>query len=285
MNNIVRTHPYKAIFLMIGSVFCFAIVNAIAKSHRHIPVHELVLFRSVVSFVFAAYYVKSKGIYFWGNNKFWLIMRGLMGLTALLLFFSTVMNMPLASASTIQYLSPIFTVMLASQLNNQKTKPLQWLFFLMSFIGAALIKGFDDRISTYWLLVGMTSAFFAGLAYNSIIKAKGTDHPMTIVLYNPMVAIPITGIWCFFDWTTPIGLEWLWLFIMGVFAHIAQYLMTQAYHTDAANKVAPWNYFGAIFALILGYLFFDENVLWLSFIGMALVATGVILNTKYGAKS
>lgn len=270
----------RGVLLMIGSVFCFAIVNALAKGMKHIPVHELVFFRSVVSFAFASYYVKKHHIYFWGNNKFWLIMRGLMGLIALLMFFSTIMHMPLASASTIQYLSPIFTVLLATQMNNQKVKHIQWLYFAIAFIGAALIKGFDSRISTYWMLVGVGSALFAGLAYNSIIKSKGTDHPMTIVLYNPMVAIPITGIWCLFDWQNPIGLEWLYLLIMGIFAHIAQFLMTKALHSDVASKVTPWNYFGAIFALFFGYFFFKEEIVLLSFVGMALVGVGLALNSR-----
>jgi drug/metabolite transporter (DMT)-like permease len=270
----------KGILLMVGSVFCFAIVNAIAKSHPHIPVHELVLFRSIVSFIFAAVYIKSHQISFWGNNKFWLVMRGLMGLIALLLFFSTIMNMPLASASTIQYLSPVFTVLIATQLNDQKVRPIQWVFFLIAFIGAVMIKGFDTRVSIEWLLVGISSAFFAGLAYNSIIKSKGTDHAMTIVLYNPMVAIPITGIWCFYDYVPPIGIEWLWMLVMGIFAHAAQYFMTLALHSDVASKITPWNYFGAIFALIIGYFFFDEGVALLSVLGMLLVVTGVILNAR-----
>ncbi len=265
---------------MVASVFCFAVVNAIAKSHAHIPVHELILFRSVISFLFAASFIKYYGISFWGNNKFWLIMRGLMGLIALMLFFSTVMNMPLASASTIQYLSPVFTVLIATQLNQQKVKPIRWLFFAVSFIGAAMIKGFDSRVSGFWLMIGVASAFFAGLAYNSIIKSKGTDHAMTIVLYNPMVAIPITGIWCFYHFVTPVGLEWLWLIFMGIFAHAAQYLMTLALHSDVASKIAPWNYFGAIFAVIIGYFFFGEEIYLLSFLGMLLVVMGVVLNAK-----
>ena len=207
-------------------------------------------------------------------------MRGLMGLIALVLFFSTIMHMPLASASTIQYLSPVFTVLIATQLNDQKVRPIQWLFFLIAFIGAVMIKGFDTRVSLEWLLVGITSALFAGLAYNSIIKSKGTDHAMTIVLYNPMVAIPITGIWCFYDYVQPQGLEWLWMLIMGIFAHTAQYLMTLALHSDVASKITPWNYFGAIFALVIGYFFFDEDIAWLSVMGMMFVVTGVILNAR-----
>lgn len=265
---------------MVFSVFCFAVVNAIAKAHHHIPVHEIILFRSIVSLVFCAGYVKYHKIPFWGNNRFWLFMRGFMGLIALTLFFMTVMNMPLASASTIQYLSPVFTVMIATQLNNQKVKHIQWLFFLIALVGAVLIKGFDPRVKVEWLLVGITSALFAGLAYNSIIKSKGTDHPMTIVMYNPLVAIPIVGIWCYFDWVTPVGIEWLYFLIMGIFAQAAQYSMTMALHSNVASKIAPWNYFGAIFALLFGSMFFEEDIVWLSVLGMLLVVVGVVLNSR-----
>lgn len=265
---------------MLGSVFCFAIVNAIAKSHSHLPVHELVLSRGIVSFIIASYYVKSKGIPYWGNNKFWLVMRGLMGVAALLLFFSTIMHMPLASASTIQYLSPVFTVLIATQMNNQSVKPVQWIYFGIALVGTAMIKGFDARVSMYWLGIGVLSALFTGLAYNSIIKSKGTDHPMTIVLYNPLVSIPITVGMCFYEFVLPQGVEWLWLLALGLIGHVAQYLMTLSLHTDIASKVTPWNYFGAVFALLIGYFLFDETIVWMSLLGMLLVVTGVILNAR-----
>ncbi|MFZ4784788.1 MAG: DMT family transporter [Flavobacteriales bacterium] len=272
--------PAQGILYMVFSVFCFAVVNAIAKAHSHIPVHEIILFRSVVSFVYCAVYVRYFHISFWGNNHFWLVMRGLMGFVALTMFFMTVMHMPLASASTIQYLSPVFTVLIATQLNNQQVKPVQWIYFAIALVGAVMIKGFDHRVELQWLLVGVASAFFAGLAYNSIIKSKGTDHPMTIVMYNSMVALPLAGTWCLFDWVTPVGLEWFYFLIMGIFAQAAQYFMTLALHSDVASKIAPWNYFGAVFALLIGSFFFHEDIVWLSALGMSLVVVGVVLNAR-----
>jgi drug/metabolite transporter (DMT)-like permease len=71
---------------------------------------------------------------------------------------------------------------------------------------------------------------------------------------------------------------------MGVFAHLAQYFMTLALHSDVASKIAPWNYFGAIFAIIFGYFFFDEKVALLSIFGMILVIVSVILNSRVQTK-
>ena len=266
---------------MIGSVFCFSIVNSCAKWLDSIPVHELVFFRSLVSFALGYYFIRRLRLSVFGNNKFWLLMRGITGLIALMLFFATIKHMPLASASTVQYLSPFFTVLLAISMNKQPVHRMQWLFFLLAFIGVIMIKGVDDRVPVMWLLVGIVSAVFAGLAYNSIIKSKGTDHPLIIVSYFPMVSLPVTGMWCMMDWVNPVGWQWIALLVMGVFTQAAQYLMTLALHSADASRIAPWNNVGAVFAILFGFFFFGEAIHWLSLAGIAVVVTAVTLNARY----
>lgn len=270
----------QGVVYMLISVFFFAIMNALAKYFQNIPAHELIFFRSLFSIVFSVSYLRAHRISVWGNNKPWLIVRSLMGGVALFLFFLTLKHMPLASASTIQYLSPVFTVLLATQINKQTVRPIQWLFFAISFAGACVIKGFDDRVETTWLLVGITSAFFAGLAYNAIIRSKGTDHPMVIVFYVPLVALPATGIACLYEWVWPSGIEWLLLVLMAACAQGGQYFNTLALHSDMASKVAPLNYLGAVFAISFGYFFFGETVNMMAIAGMLLVVVGVVLNSR-----
>lgn len=270
----------KGIFFIVLSVFCFAIVNIIAKYLHHIPVHELIFFRACVSFVICYWYIRKLKLPFWGSNRTWLVMRGLTGLAALILFFSTIKNLPLATASTIQYLSPIFTVFLAVYMNKQSVKKIQWLYFLLGILGVIFIKGWDGQVSTFWLMIGVVSAVLAGLAYNSIIRAKQFDHPMTIVMYFPLVSIPLMGIWCLFQWVQPQGIEWLLLIVMGIFTQFAQYFMTLALHSDKASKIAPWNYSGAIFALFFGWVFFSEVIGLMSIFGMIIIGLAVVLNAK-----
>jgi drug/metabolite transporter (DMT)-like permease len=276
----IKASSHAGILYMIFSVLCFAIVNVIAKTLHHIPVHELIFFRAFVSFFISWWYIRKLKLSFWGNKKKWLFMRGLTGLGALLLFFSTIKHMPLATASTIQYLSTIFTVFLAVYINKQAVRPIQWFFFLLAMLGVVLIKGFDTQVETIWLLAGIASAVLAGLAYNSIIRAKAHDHPLTIVMYFPLVSIPLMGIWCLFHWVQPQGWDWLLLLIMGIFTQFAQYLMTLALHSDRASKVTPWNYSGAIFSLIFGWIFFDEIIQMVSFIGMIVIGVAVVLNAR-----
>jgi drug/metabolite transporter (DMT)-like permease len=76
-------------------------------------------------------------------------------------------------------------------------------------------------------------------------------------------------------------MEWLLLILIGVMTQFAQYFMTMAYQNEELSKVAPLKYFGVLYAIILGYVFFGETFNWLTYTGMIMVIVGVILNVWY----
>jgi drug/metabolite transporter (DMT)-like permease len=222
-------------------------------------------------------------------NKKWLIARGFFGTTALLMFFLTLKDLPLAVATTVQYLSPIFTIIFAIYLNRQKIKPIQYLFFLISFLGIFIMKADDlffseGDISWLPLLLGMGSAVLSGMAYNSIIKCKTTDAPITIVMYFPLIAIPIMSIWSLFNFVMPVGLQWLYILLLGCFTQVAQVSMTRALTSEKASVVTPYKYTGSVFAVSFGMIFFEEYLSWTVFLGIIVVLSGILINTFYERK-
>ena len=98
---------------MLTSVVLYTSANLCVKELSHLGTFQLVFLRSAVSLVLCAVYLKRAGIPLLGNNRRWLFVRGLMGMVALSGFFHTVRHIPLASATIIQYFSPVFTVLLA----------------------------------------------------------------------------------------------------------------------------------------------------------------------------
>jgi drug/metabolite transporter (DMT)-like permease len=257
----------------------FAVVNVLVKFLKDIPTHEIVFFRSLITFIITAFFLKIHTLPFLGNNKLWWLIRGLAGFTALSLFFYTIKQMPLATATTIQYLSQIFTVIIAMFIINEKVPYYRWVFFIIAFTGVLLIQGFDSRVKPCDLFVGLTSAFFAGLAYNAIIKCKYSDHPLTVVMAFPMVALPITGIWSIYDWVMPDINELCLLLSAGVFTQVAQYYMTKALQHERAQIVTPFKYLGSVYAIISGYLIFDEQLNLIILSGILLIITGITLNS------
>lgn len=291
----------KGIIYILLSGICFIFVNTFVKilgqgpdqtiiaGLQKYPIPEIILFRSIITFIMCYAIIKTKGIPLFGNNKKWLIIRGVFGTTALTLFFYTIDNLPIAIATTVQYLSPIFTVIIAIFLLKERVNRIQWLFFLIAF-GGIVVMGLskylsdDNTVSTinpWWIIAGIASGLCAGVSYNAIVKCKNTDAPITIVSYFPIVAIPVMAILTATDYVVPNGTEWLILLIIGVFTQFAQVLMTKALHADNTATITPFKYFGSIYAFLLGLFLFDEVISFYGIAGMVLILIGVLGNTYF----
>lgn len=270
---------------MLMSTFAFSLMQVCVKYLNHLPTHELILFRSAVSLVLSLGYLLPRRINPFGVNRKYLLLRGIFGVTALSLFFITLQKMPLASAVTIQYLSPIFTSLIAIFMLGEQMRKVQWAFFALALVGVGLMKGFDDRVSLIYALTGVASAFFAGAAYNCIRMVKDTDHPLVVVFYFPLVATPVMLLLSINNWIWPVGWDWLLLLLLGVFTQIGQVFMTKALQLEKANLVTSLKYLGSVYALIYGYLLFDETYDLVSLTGIVLVLLGVLMNVVFNKRS
>jgi drug/metabolite transporter (DMT)-like permease len=265
---------------MLLSVGCFAAVNLMVKFLPHLPATELVLFRSLITFLLSYTLLKRKNVNPWGRNKKWLLIRGIAGTTALTIFFYTIQKMPLSAAVTVQYLSPFFTAFIAGLLLGERTRWIQWLFFIISFVGIVVVKGSSAQIPPLLLGLGVISSMFSGLAYNSIRKLKN-EEPLVVVMYFPLVAFPIMAVFSLFNWVMPQGMDWILLIGIGLMTQFAQLYMTKSYQLSEVNTVAPLKYIGVLFALTWDILLFDFIPNAQMYVGILLVIGGVVLNLRF----
>lgn len=263
---------------MLLSTIAYAGLNLCVKELRHLPALELLFFRSIISFAICATAIWQAGISFLGHNRRWLFIRGCAGILALWLYFNSLQKIPLASAVAIQYTSPVFTALFASLLLSEKMSRWKWIFFLLSMFGVVLIKGWDNRLPMPYLLMGIASAMFSGLAYTSIRKLHSTENPFVIILWFPMLAIPITGLYSFLNWVQPQGRDWFLILAMGLLTQVGQMSATRAIQMERLEQVTFLNYFGIILALGLGFFLFQETFDWVSLSGIGLVMAGIFLN-------
>lgn len=270
---------------MLLSTFLFACMNVLVKFVAHIPAVEVVFFRSMISLVISYMILKSKRISIWGKNKPLLIARGATGAIGLIIYFILIQQIPLATAVTLQFITPIITAVLGLLILREQVKPWQWVFFLLSFVGIWIVSGFDVRVEPLHLLMGFMAALGAGMAYTIIRKLKKSEHPLVIVMYFPLVTMPITGLYSVWHWVMPQGIEWLTLLGIGLLTQFAQYFLTKSFQEEEINKVASLNYLSILYALFFGYIFFDESFNVYTYLGMVLVISGVILNIWYKQRS
>jgi len=265
--------------ILIAGLF-FSIINAAVKYYSHIPAIEIVFFRSIVTFILSLFMVKRLKLKIFNEHFKLLFLRGICGAIALSLYFYTIQVIPLATAVTILYLAPIFTVILAIPMVGEWPKKKQWPYILLGFVGAALMKGTDLRVSFSHFFMGLVAAMFAGLAYNFIRLLKGKAHHHLIILFFPLVTLPFCIPLMIPVWVTPNLYEFIGLISLGICTQIAQVHMTKAYLLESAANISHFNYLTSAYALLTGVFFFGEAINTLSILGLIIIVFGVTMSTK-----
>lgn len=270
---------------MILSTISFTVMNLLVKYLIGYSAFQLVFFRSIGTLFFTMPFLLYHKISIVGNQKKLLVLRGLVGVTSMGLFFMSVAYLKIGSAVSLRYLSPIFATVLAVIFLRERVKNIQWIFFLIAFLGVLMIKGFDTDINAIGLLLIILSALFSGLVYVLINKIGLKDHPVVIINYFMWIATVLGGVLSIFNWEkTPEGLEWALLLSLGVFGYFGQLFMTKAFQSQATNKIVSLKYMEVVFTMIAGVFLFSDTYPWLSVLGTVLVMTGLVLNVMYKSK-
>jgi drug/metabolite transporter (DMT)-like permease len=279
-----RTHPFSAaVGNMLLATLAFSIMNVFVKQLQRIPAMEIVFFRCLVSAAICFAGIARARVDWKGNNNALLIARGSFGTLALFTFFVTVRNIPLATAVTIAYLSPIFTTLIGVFALGEQVRPKQWLFYAIAFAGVLVIKGFDSSVPMLYLCTGLTSAVGSGVAYNLVRRLKEREHPIVVVLHFQLVGVVAGLVFTLFNWVTPANLwEWFCLLMCGVLTQFGQTWLTKSLQAERIAHVSILNYTGLIYALAFGVFIFGEHYPAQTILGIALVVLGVVLSVIYG---
>jgi len=147
-----------------------------------------------------------------------------------------------------------------------------------------IIERFDARISTFYLAIGIFSAFCSGVAYNLVRSLRGREHPLTVVFHFQLIGTVVGFTSLFFEWKMPVGFDWLYLFLVGIFSQLGQIFLTNALQRERIAGVAIINYTGLIYALTVGWIIFGEAQGSVSLAGMLLVVVGVLLSVLYSRR-
>ncbi len=267
------------------AIICFSLSHLCVRELSAYPIHQLVFFRGIFSFIVCFILIKRLNISWKGNNKKLLIIRGTLGVTSLFLFFYTIHELPLGSAVTLANLKPLLIIFLAAPLLGESLKPIQVIFFLIAFIGVCLIKGFDPRVSTLGMLAAIGAVFFSAMAHIVLKRLKDYDHPFVILFFFGMVSLVISIPLCLQNWITPNNyFDWGLFLLLGLFTQLGQILLTYAYHQDRMANISSFSFLSVFLSIAYGYLLYDETYNRIAVIGILLIISGVVLNYIYRKK-
>ncbi|MGD9007307.1 MAG: DMT family transporter [Desulfobacteraceae bacterium] len=282
---------------MILSASGFALMGACVKaaSHRGIPVLEILAARALVSACLSYIDIKRKKISPWGHNKFLLTLRGLIGTLALICVFYAVTVLPLAEATLLQYLYPLFTTFLAFVLLKEGIQRSAAACILLSLTGllimvrpAFLFGAFTANYEPLPIL-GVASALLgalgSGTAYVLVRRLSKTEDASVIIFYFPFIALPVSCLLLWDDFIVPTGISWLLLLLVGLFTQVAQYGLTKAMQTEHAGKTSAYAYVQVIFSAMLGWMVFNEIPTIGTVLGTVFITSGALINVLHQSKA
>jgi drug/metabolite transporter (DMT)-like permease len=273
---------------MLLSAFAFSLMTLFVKlAGARLPTQEIVLARALLTLLFTLIALWRAGVAPLGSKRPLLWLRGVTGSLALVCVYYAVTHLPLAEATVLQYLYPPITAALAAWLLHERLNRVVFVCLGLGIAGillvaqpSALFGLHSQPLPPLAIAAAMGGAVLSSCAYVIVRKLGATEHPMVIVLYFPLIALPasLPGLLEHFVW--PHGLEWLWLLMVGVSTQVGQVSITRALSLDAASRTAAYSYVQVPLSALWGALFFDAWPNGYSVLGALLILTGALLNLR-----
>ena len=271
----------SAPLLMVASTLLFATMGMCVKFiSEEYSTGEIVFYRGLVGAAMMIMLARMRGstlktrlpaMHFW---------RSLSGVSALGLWFYAIGELPLATAFTLNYMAPIWMVVLliggSVLFRHAKVNANLVATILMGFGGVICVLQPTLASNQAWgALTGLLSGLLTGVAYIQVAALGRAGEPEDRVVFyfslgsiaGGAVATSLFGGWHGHSLTGS-GL----LLAVGLLATLAQLMLTRAYATGRMLVNGSLQYLGIAWSYLYGVFLFDDPVTVIALLGMGLIA-------------
>ncbi|MDE0779643.1 MAG: DMT family transporter [Alphaproteobacteria bacterium] len=268
------------LLVVIASAF-FATMHNTIRHVTHVEgIHpfEVAFFRNFLGLlVFIPIFIRMGFTVLRTSKIHWHVGRAFLNSASMLSWFTALSLMPVADATAISLIGPVFVALLAMFFLKELVGPLRWLGIALAVIGGLIVvrPGFTEVSSGVWLVL-----FSAVAVSNSKIIAKmltRTEGAATIVAYLTLLMTPITLIPALFVWQTPTIEQLGWMALIGICGTTGHLLFVHAYKLADISLVEPAMFTRMIWAAIIGYVVFLEFPEFWTWIGAGVIVVGTTL--------
>ncbi|GGM07386.1 DMT family transporter [Pseudooceanicola nanhaiensis] len=282
-------YPLRGITLKLAAVMCFIVMISLIKA-ADVPSGEAVFFRSFFAIPVILVWVMIRGDLGQAlkvRSVTAHALRGALGTLAMLTNFAAIVLLPLPEATALGYAMPLLVVVFAAMFLHEKVGLFRFgavglgLFGVLVVMEPSITMGAADAVETAQLL-GVALALFGAtcgaLAQVHIRNMVQVEQTSAIVFFFSLTASVLALLTLPFGWDMPQGMQWVYLISCGLLGGLGQIFLTSSYRFADASLVAPFDYASMIFAVLIGYFWFDEVPGVQTLIGAAIViAAGIVI--------
>jgi len=269
---------------MLAASLVFASMGVCVKlGAAKFSVAELVFYRGLISCLLLFVYIRASGRSVATPHWRAHLTRGAAGFIALVTYFAAISLIPLATAVTLGYTSPLFlTLMLAFWL-REPVRPLIFLTIVTGLAGVALLL--QPSLNSGQLsgaLLALGSGVTSAIAYLNVRRLGELGEPEWRTVFYFSLVVALGGLaWALASLPFhSIDAEGAWLLAgVGGFGGLGQLCMTRAYMHGRTVVTASLSYSAVIFASVFGIWIWDERLPLIAWLGIAVIVAGGALTS------
>ncbi len=183
--------------------------------------------------------------------------RGLIPVAASLVLVFAFRWVPLADATALIFIGPLFIVLMAIPLLGERASAHRWAAVAGGFLGVIVIVRTGAAAFDPALLLPVGAAVLLAL-YQVMTRMLGHVDARTTVLYTALVGTVVTPLAVPFVWRVPTALDWVILVASGILHGLAHVCVIRGFALAEASVLAPFNYTQIVMATVLGLVLFGE---------------------------
>jgi drug/metabolite transporter (DMT)-like permease len=250
------------IIFMLATMLCFIALDTIMKySLEHYSLVQVTWARFFFASVFA--------VLLCGRRLFTLVQstapgvqvtRSVLLMTTTGLFNAGISGLPLATATTIMFLTPILVTLMSIALLGESVGIRRWVGIVMGFAGAVIVvQPWANLDSSFTMgALFLLAAAFTNSSYQIATRQVRFDDPLTSLLYTAAGGAVVTSVLLPAHWSTPDVLGWMLMVGSGLAGALGHFFIIRAFRYAPASVVAPFSYSSLIWATLFGFLIWGQ---------------------------
>lgn len=282
----LRNPALEGAFWKVLSCLAFASINGFVHHLGHtsnelrLPPAELAFFESCFGLIFMMPWFVTHGAEALKTQHIKLyIARAIAAAGGILLWFTSLKDLPLVQVIALKYLSP-FIVLGGAYFFFRERLDLQRVFAIaLALIGAIIITASDavkphpqyGCVMNWTLLMPIGAACCIGVSTLIAKQLAKTDKASTMSFYLLAFTLPIFAVTALPCWVTPTPDQWTALMTMGGLVAVAYYALSRAFVVADLIYLIPLSFTRLVAAALIGLFFFDEWPTWLVGLGSFMI--------------
>ena len=280
-----KSKEFVGILFAVAAYFSFSILDAFQKTAviNH-SIFQLLFIKYIFTLLLSCSEAKRKNNYkFWQSNNVKLqVLRSFFSIIESGCFVLAFRYLSLADVHSVGSLTPVIIVALSALILKEKVSPKTWIAIFVGFLGVLIILRPGLSIFDIKSLLPLMAAFFLGLYQVVTRKVSENDSTETSLFYTSLIGFIVMSILAFVYWQ-PLTLNSYFLFTgIGIFFSMGIYFQIIALSKARASIIQPFHYTLIFWAIILGYLVYDDLPDMPTIVGAIIIAASGIYVLRAG---